>query len=714
MVPSPATKPDSLGDDDNDSPVTPSLLHSHSAPAGLGLGIPSLLRTPPSTIDLLPSDEQARDSSSNSRQSLAPPPRAEEGNNNAIDERRSSPPSSSTYSHTTFPFPKMKSSEMLAGSEAGSGSYLSERPDTLPSLLGPPRGRRLVRPSNLSRRTSSDPQQPIPELTQTVSRDAPSVANSNSQRVSFESKGAGESAGTSEKPDFPKKLQTSLERFKQMIRHPASDPVLPLHHRTAQTQTTNPPPSLDSRAQSPNRGGLLYRNLDFWPSRSPHEEPWQRPCDPYSSDSPRVSRLRSKLMQRRRHRCSGDRRSRFCGLAASLPNFLRFEMPSLDFLVFWVSITVRQIYRHILLRLPSLYFARVWRIIFEAQVSKPEIERMIRSRNLGRDFPIAVQWVPPVVPPGLSRFKNAWEDFVETLLKEWKTLNVVSALLLSAILTIFQINGTDQPVTRTAALCSLVCALVSLIYGCVYVVRFTAMKDMTKAARWAEEAQKDTAGILWNVWVFLSLPAIFLAYSVLFFCVAIMSYIWTTGTDHEPSPIPSHIAFIPRTIITVLFCIGILYFYLIIQTFQSYADEWPVEDDTPVQDQTQVGQGGTNTNNTHIRNNNPYLNGLIVEDREARERRESLRRFGIPDVGFPSPPRRTMDINAMPNGGNGVEKLVGNLGSAGVVSSGGPGGFVPRPVVPTDRLPSTSEVQVDATPTPAPRQDASISHPLIL
>ena len=57
----------------------------------------------------------------------------------------------------------------------------------------------------------------------------------------------------------------------------------------------------------------------------------------------------------------------------------------------------------------------------------------------------------------------------------------------STILTIFQIpEAADDPVTRTAALLSLVCALMSLSYGCMYIVRFGMMRNMFHASRWAE------------------------------------------------------------------------------------------------------------------------------------------------------------------------------------------------------------------------------------
>lgn len=57
----------------------------------------------------------------------------------------------------------------------------------------------------------------------------------------------------------------------------------------------------------------------------------------------------------------------------------------------------------------------------------------------------------------------------------------------SAILTMFQIpSAATDPVTRTAALLSLICALMSLSYGCMYIVRFGTMRSMYKASRWAE------------------------------------------------------------------------------------------------------------------------------------------------------------------------------------------------------------------------------------
>jgi len=103
-----------------------------------------------------------------------------------------------------------------------------------------------------------------------------------------------------------------------------------------------------------------------------------------------------------------------------------------------LSQIVRQLYRHVLLRLPSIYFTRVSRVFEEAEVSRPEVQRMIEGRNKGEVFrwPADHEWVVPNVSPALIRFKESWESFVESVLKEWKTLNVVSALLLTCVVLV--------------------------------------------------------------------------------------------------------------------------------------------------------------------------------------------------------------------------------------------------------------------------------------
>lgn len=146
--------------------------------------------------------------------------------------------------------------------------------------------------------------------------------------------------------------------------------------------------------------------------------------------------------------CTATRR-RFRKLGSVLVPFLTDTLP-------------RQIYLHFLLRLPSLYFSRVVRIFEDAEVSKHEIQRMIEACAPDGDLdqagdeipgrrtmspsgtmrgnggkvepqrvflPFPEEWNPPTVSPALARFKSSWEQLVDSLMREWKTLNLVSALL---------------------------------------------------------------------------------------------------------------------------------------------------------------------------------------------------------------------------------------------------------------------------------------------
>ncbi|KAI6106154.1 hypothetical protein EDD16DRAFT_1630874 [Pisolithus croceorrhizus] len=130
-----------------------------------------------------------------------------------------------------------------------------------------------------------------------------------------------------------------------------------------------------------------------------------------------------------------------------------------------------------------------------------------------------------------------------------------------------------DPLVRTTALLSLTCALMSLLYGCVYIVRFATMKSMYKATRWAQETQRTTTFILWNVWVMLALPGVWLAWSMIFFIASILAFVWRSGSTTDPT-IPSSLspsaAIGPRVLVSAFFFLGIIYFAAIVKTLQGY------------------------------------------------------------------------------------------------------------------------------------------------
>ncbi|KAF9564916.1 hypothetical protein CPC08DRAFT_630547, partial [Agrocybe pediades] len=118
----------------------------------------------------------------------------------------------------------------------------------------------------------------------------------------------------------------------------------------------------------------------------------------------------------------------------------------------------------------------------------------------------------------------------------------------------------------------MICALVSLLFGCMYIIRFGSMRKTYKAAEWALEAKKTKTSILWNVWVMLAMPAIWLTWSIILYIACIMSFIWRTSPqDSNPSnPLSSTILLIIRTVISSILGIGFIYGVLILRTFRRY------------------------------------------------------------------------------------------------------------------------------------------------
>ncbi|KAJ3868124.1 MAG: hypothetical protein NXY57DRAFT_645881 [Lentinula lateritia] len=367
--------------------------------------------------------------------------------------------------------------------------------------------------------------------------------------------------------------------------------------------------------------------------------------------------------------------------------------------IFFLDTLPRLIYLHLLLRIPSMYFSRVARIFEDAEVSKPDIKRMIDacgrggshfqhsqtnatvtapnidtginmkmplpnntlSTTAGADLrstsapnlaaaasvvdlplPLPEEWSLPLVSSSLIRFKLSWEAFIDSLMREWKTLNVVSALLLSAILTMFQIeDAATDPLTRTAALLSLICAIMSLSYGCMYIVRFGTMRSMYRASIWAEEAQKTKTVVWWNVWILLAMPAAWMSWSMILFIVSILSFVWRTGAESDPderAPLSNRAALGPRIAITLVFLLGMLYFFLIVRTLQSYGSNGfgnGGRTRVHIEAQIQNREGTTYPHDTHThthetsRRRSTDAHTMIIPDRVKELRTQQTKDFPL-------------------------------------------------------------------------------------
>ncbi|KAF7358907.1 hypothetical protein MSAN_01231100 [Mycena sanguinolenta] len=252
----------------------------------------------------------------------------------------------------------------------------------------------------------------------------------------------------------------------------------------------------------------------------------------------------------------------------SVLDFIFIEIPSL-------------VYLYLLLRLPLLYFSRVSRLFEDANLSLPDIRRLVVANadqwKDGTPGSLMTTLLPPdaAVPPHLLNFRHSWEGFIDSLLREWKTQNVVAALMLSAILTMLQIDAAaSDPVARTTAILSLISALMSLLFGSMYIMRFGTMRKMYKAASWAVEAQKETTSVMWNVWILLAVPAVWLAWSIILFVTCIMAFAWRTGAMEDPvsTALSNNVALGLRIGVSAVLAVALVYFFLIVKTLREYGD----------------------------------------------------------------------------------------------------------------------------------------------
>lgn len=383
---------------------------------------------------------------------------------------------------------------------------------------------------------------------------------------------------------------------------PATTPYSPLakipeSHRAASPQEVSHPPATPRRRNAldttimaleeptENFEATTSQTAPDWHIPNENSQPEPEPgslWNPITS----VAETRSTASSVHHHHHLPDQRARYATFSeAFLPTHLNekivrpniynsptvaqdSEIPLRVYLwIFLTGILPRQIYLHCLLRLPYMYFSRVDQIFVDAQLSLEEIKELALQDSVNG---LVHRRKSTRMPRAYKRLKHNWEQFIDNLMREWKTLNIISGLLLSGILTIFQIEGVNSdPLTRSASLCSLNCALLSLLYGCFFIIRFSGMRRVYRAAEWAIEAQHDH-NMFWNVWVMLAMPAIWLVWSILAYVAAVMSFMWRIRPGAAIAQIPPREEFALRVLICLIFAIGVVYALLIINTLRRY------------------------------------------------------------------------------------------------------------------------------------------------
>ncbi|RDB16364.1 hypothetical protein Hypma_002736 [Hypsizygus marmoreus] len=237
-------------------------------------------------------------------------------------------------------------------------------------------------------------------------------------------------------------------------------------------------------------------------------------------------------------------------------------------------------YLLLLLRLPLFYRTRVILILNEVHFTKKELIKTAIS-NLAKQqqrFQPHQTYSAYSVDSAKLGLKKTWEDFIDSLIREWKINNIISILLVTAITSTLQIEAaSSDALVRNVALVSLLCSLMSLLYGSIYIVRFSMMRPLHKAVEWALEERKNVKVVLWNVWVLLSMPAVWLSWSLVIYVICVMSFAWRTSPGNKTVPVvtPTHNAsqLAANIVLSIILLVGLIYFALIINTLRRYGGD---------------------------------------------------------------------------------------------------------------------------------------------
>ncbi|PFH49834.1 hypothetical protein AMATHDRAFT_97707, partial [Amanita thiersii Skay4041] len=112
----------------------------------------------------------------------------------------------------------------------------------------------------------------------------------------------------------------------------------------------------------------------------------------------------------------------------------------------------------------------------------------------------------------------------------------------------------------------------SLIFGCLYIIRFETMRRPYKAMQWAWDAIHLPHSIWWNVFILLALPSVWLAWSLILFLICTMAVIWQTASHTTNLRGLGSIPLSVQVAISAFLFVGGIYLCLVLNTFARYDD----------------------------------------------------------------------------------------------------------------------------------------------
>ncbi|KAF9044114.1 hypothetical protein BJ165DRAFT_1389965 [Panaeolus papilionaceus] len=217
---------------------------------------------------------------------------------------------------------------------------------------------------------------------------------------------------------------------------------------------------------------------------------------------------------------------------------------------------LRKGHNYALFTLPSFYSTR-FTIFFEAGFMPLDNLKMAIFEHAINPISSKTQTARKARKPLFS----LWVMLLDSLIKGWETMNIISALLLTAIFSVIQLdNSAAQPDIHFSALASMFCALLSLMFGCLCIIWLGTMKELHKAANIRDEVRKQHTHFS-STWVMLAMPAVWLGWSIFWFTICTMSLLWRTGAaeDKYRQPSTGRPILVPRVLVAVLLALGLIH-----------------------------------------------------------------------------------------------------------------------------------------------------------
>ncbi|KAF8646488.1 hypothetical protein AX16_007190 [Volvariella volvacea WC 439] len=191
-----------------------------------------------------------------------------------------------------------------------------------------------------------------------------------------------------------------------------------------------------------------------------------------------------------------------------------------------VMLTGLQLRRILMFGLPAQYRSRLTHLSHKASSLEELLQKDSEGIEPDDKSELDVRQVKLAIRRK-ERLNKAWGRFIGSLLREWKYCNIIFALIVSAILSMLQIDlAMEFVVARTAALMSLLLSLGGIILATTLSLYFSKMQTFNdRAFQWTKViAPKGHESEYLNIWVIMALPVVTLVWSVILFMTSIMAF----------------------------------------------------------------------------------------------------------------------------------------------------------------------------------------------